>query len=90
MKDYNKLSDREKEEYNKIVTIQLAMGDVENILEFLSWAETTAKYLADLESIKGTPRAGIRLKTYAVLSNNLIELLTKHVLIGEPNYNKIN
>ena len=90
MKDYDKLSDQEKYEYGKLVTFQLALGDIEGILELLSWSETTAKYLADLESIKGTPKAEVRLQTYAQLANNLIELVTNHINIGEPDYDKIN
>jgi len=90
MKDYDKLSDSEKREYSKLVSFQLAVGDVEGILELLSWSETTAGYLAELESVKGTPKATARLKTYAMLSNNLIEFITKSISIGEPDYDKIN
>lgn len=90
MKDYDKLSDKEKAEYSKKVTFQLALGDIEGILELLSWSETTAKYLAELESIKGTPHAEVRLKTYSHVANDLIHFITNHVSIGEPDYNKIN
>lgn len=90
MKDYDKLSDREKEEYAKLVSFQLAMGDIEGILELLSWSKTTAGYLADLESIKGSAGAEVRLKTYSKLANNLIEYITKSINVGEPDYDKIN
>lgn len=90
MKDYKKLSDKEKREYDKMVTFRLAMGDIEGILELLSWSKTTAGYLAELESVKGTPKATVRLKTYEHLANDLIKFITKSVIIGEPDYDKIN
>ena len=90
MRDYEKLSDEEKREYSKMTTFQLAAGDVEGILELLSWSETTAKYLAKLELIQGTPKVATRLKTYAALANSLIEFITKSIAIGEPDFDKIN
>jgi len=90
MKDYDKLSDKEKQAYNKIVTLKLVVGDAEGILELLSWSKSTAGYLAELESVKGTPGGEVKLKTYAQLANDLIEFIIKNISIGEPDYDKIN
>lgn len=90
MKDYDSLSEDEKREYDQLVTLKIALGDVEGILEFLAWAQTTADYLSELEAVKGTPRGQIRLKTYANLANELIQFVTETIKTGEPDYNKIN
>ena len=90
MRDFDSLSDREKRDYDRLVNLKLAIGDIEGILELLSWAQTTAEYLSEMEAIQGTPRSEVRLKTYANLANNLIEIITMSVKTGEPDYDKIN
>ena len=90
MKDFDSLSDKEKFEYEKPVTLMLAMGDVEGILELLAWAQSTASYLSETEIVKGTPENEIKLRTYAYLSNNIIEFITQSINTGEPDYDKIN
>jgi hypothetical protein len=90
MKDFDSLSDDEKTKYDQIVNLKLAHGDVEGILELLSWAQSTAQYLSEMEAVRGTPHSEVRLKTYAHLANNLIEFITETIKTGEPDYDKIN
>lgn len=90
MKDYDKLTNKEKEVYDRVVTLKLAQGDIEGILELLSWSKTTASYLSELEAIKGTPRSEMKLKTYSQLAHDLIQFIGNSISIGEPDYDKIN
>lgn len=90
MKDFDSLSKDEKRAYDKIITLKLAMGDLEGILELLSWAATCAGFLAEAEVEKGTKEHAITLMTYSNLSKNLMELITQTVKTGEPDYNNIN
>ena len=49
MKDYDKLTDKEKYEYGKMVTFRLALGDIEGIVELISWSETTTGKMNEKE-----------------------------------------
>ena len=75
----------------KMLTLMFDVDDIEGILELLSWAQSTATYLAKLEdSGKVDSVAARKLATLAVNANTLIKYIAKSVDTGEPDFDIVN
>jgi hypothetical protein len=72
------------------IEVKLHVGEIIAIIECLSFANRTAKYLSEAELKKGT-QYGVRSMTKIQRdSNELVNILADHLEIGQPDSKEIN